>query len=120
MERRQYERVPACSDCILRFKNNNEIHGKLWDISEGGVCVAVFEEISPAVGDSCTIQFADAPGDGNNFFIVEPITICNITELQGGHRIGAAFLNKISKQCLDYIRILSARAILRSRSLNDF
>lgn len=118
MERRLHERIPACSDCVLRFKNNVEVQGKLWDISEGGVCVAVYETASPDIGDTCTIQFSDEI-DGGNFMIAEPITVVNVIDLAGGYRVGASFINKISQSCLDYIHVLSSRAILRNHLMRD-
>lgn len=118
MERRLHERIPTCSDCVLLFKNNVEVHGKLWDISEGGVCVAVYETLSPEVGDRCTIQFSDNV-DKESFKITEPITIVNVISLAGGYRVGASFVNRISQSCLDYIHVLSSRAILRNHLMRD-
>lgn len=117
MERRLHERIPAYADCTLQYSDSIELHGKLWDISEGGICAVVYADAPLQVGDVCTIRFADKPNkDGDSFVISEPIVISNLTQLEGGFRIGAAFVNGISQECLQYVRILSARAILRSYS----
>lgn len=117
MERRLYERIPTCSDCILRIDDGIELQGKLWDISKGGVCIAIYEDFRIDIGDVCTISFTDDSKSNSNSYIVETITVSNITELANGKRIGAAFINDLSQQCLDYIHTLSARAILRSRGM---
>lgn len=114
MERRLHERIPTSADCILYIDAERELPGKLWDISEGGACIILYEESTLEIGDTCILKFVDKLNtDTACFKVMEPVTISNLLKLNDGYRVGVAFRNKVSTECLEYVKVLSARAILR-------
>lgn len=108
MERRTYERLPIHVDCVVIDKDSNkEYKGTLCDISEGGMGIILETDDVPKINTCCSIQFIDT-FDKHTFVISEFIRISNIVKSSTHTRLGGVFYKTISKQCISYIRVISA------------
>jgi c-di-GMP-binding flagellar brake protein YcgR len=91
--RRAHERVPMRTTVVMTLPNGQHVHGRMFDIANGGMGVVVDNAMPIGIDVSLQFRLPVGPINGTQMVLSAQIMNVVLAASKGGFRLGVRFIN---------------------------